>query len=130
MFQDIDSLNTHLEQRRRTYIENHLTEQPLPVIVGNNLVNIEASYVAINTLLFKVETPLEAVDTCFKIIHTLNVKYSVEAEVPWTFIQRYIYEIMSEHNKQYICVNSLIADIERQDTNSNCVDDNNVLLLS
>lgn len=108
-------MDKELTRRKETCLRYSLTEQPLPVIVGPSICNIVASYVIVNDIRYTAETPLKAIDTCFKIYHTLNAKYPLEAEVPWTFIQTYVYEIHSQYDKKYVSVNTLIADIERHD---------------
>lgn len=101
-----------MQRRRELYQSHHLTEQPIPVFVGP-LANPQASYVDINTTFYKLETPLKSVDTAFKICHAINAKYPIEAEIPWLFLQRYIYNITTIHDKHFVSANALIADIEK-----------------
>lgn len=87
------------------------TEQPLPIIVGSYNA-IEACYVNINDTFYKVENVLKAVDITFKIYHVLNVQYPPEAAIVWTFIERGIYEIMTNTTENYVSVSTLISDLQ------------------
>ncbi|KAF5284390.1 hypothetical protein FQA39_LY17065 [Lamprigera yunnana] len=44
--------------------------QFIPIIVGWNLDHIQHTYVRVNNVLYNVETPLKAIDTTFKAIHS------------------------------------------------------------
>jgi hypothetical protein len=64
--------------------------QPYVVIVGNQELNSNDSigyYTVINDIYYKLETPIKALDICFKSFHTLNLHYPQEAEQIWWFIQ-------------------------------------------
>lgn len=106
-------IRPHLEERQEKLKRHKLTCQPIPIIVGPTLHQISASYVSINDTLYKVETPLKAVDITFKILHVLDAKYSADAEIVWTFIQKYIYELETVYDKSFVSVSSLIGDLSR-----------------
>lgn len=93
-----------------------LTAQPIPITVG--LDDITA-YVSINEILYKVETPLKAVDLCFKVFHAINANYPYEVEACWMFIQKFFFDIKTKFDKNYTSVNALISDI-------NCAMDSNI----
>lgn len=75
-----------------------LAVQPYIVIVG--LIFEEAftsseriqNIVIINNIKYKLETPLKALDTCFKAFFTLNYKYPPESEQVWAFIQKFFFQ--------------------------------------
>lgn len=71
------------------------------------------SFVIINDTKYKLETPLKAVDICFKSFFTLNYKYPLEGEQIWTFIQKYFYEIDTNSDKCFPQVNTLINDLKQ-----------------
>jgi len=54
--------------------------QPYIVIVGVNKINKPDCHVVIEPVEYKVETPLKALDICFKALFTLNYKYPIKAE--------------------------------------------------
>lgn len=116
--QEIANLEPELERRRQKYSSYGLTEQPLPVIVGPSIRNIHSCFVVVNMTMYSVETPVKAIDTCFKIIHALNAKYPLEAETTWTFLQKYVYDINTPYDKPYVSVNTLISEINRLTENT------------
>ncbi|KYQ46570.1 hypothetical protein ALC60_14429 [Trachymyrmex zeteki] len=83
-------LQRELQTRRDKLASFHLTAQPLPIIVGSNINTIESCYVSVNDILYKVDTPLRAIDLCFKIFHVMNASYPPEAETAWTFIEQLV----------------------------------------
>ncbi|XP_022161828.1 uncharacterized protein LOC111027724, partial [Myzus persicae] len=84
-----------------------LTVQPYVALLCSdpqNELTVTASYVIINKYTFKVETPLKAVDICFKSFFALNLKYPVQSDHVWEFIQKFFYGIVTEEDKKYQCV--------------------------
>ena len=53
---------------------------PYAIMVGSNLKAISASYINLDKILFNVDSPFKAVDTCYKIFHVLNAMYPPESE--------------------------------------------------
>lgn len=104
-------LEPELEKRTNICLKYDLTRQPLPILVGS-LEKIETCYVNINNLFYKCDTPLKAVEVCFKIFHVLSAKYPKEAEPTWTFIQKQVFEITTPYDKNFVCVNSLVSDLK------------------
>lgn len=86
----------------------HLTTQPLPIIVGSDIGTIESCYVSVNDILYKIDTPLRAIDLCFKIFHVMNASYPPEPETVWTFIEQVVYDFPK--TKTYVSV-TLMSDI-------------------
>lgn len=85
--------------------------QPIPVIVGP-LETISFALVIINNTRYSLPSALKAVDFCFKCYHALNALYPVESEHVWLFLQKYLYNIETPLDKDFITVNKLISDIE------------------
>jgi len=88
-----------------------ITVQPYIVIVGFNKINNPDCYVVIENSEYKVETPLKALDVCFKAFFTLNYQYPIEAEQIWLFIQTFFFEINTQFDKTYQSVKSVINDL-------------------
>ena len=74
--------------------------QPFVIVVGPTLESIQASYINLDRILYKVESPLKAVDVCYKIFHALNAKYPPECEQVWLLIQQNLYNYESEYDKK------------------------------
>lgn len=113
ILQDIGDLESELERRRHVYSSYGLKEQPLPIIVGPTLSDIHSSYVVVNKIKYSIETPLKAIDTCFKIYQVLNAQYPFEVQIPWTFLQKHIYDISTVYDKSFVVINKLISDLNR-----------------
>ena len=74
--------------------------QPYVIIVGPNLEAISASYISVDKILFKVDSPFKAVDICYKIFHELNAKYPPESEQVWLLLQQNLYNYETEYDKK------------------------------
>lgn len=57
--------------RHRAAARNETT-QPFSIIVGEDLENITDSYVTVDNLLYKVDSPVKAIDVTFKIFHAIH----------------------------------------------------------
>lgn len=49
--------------------------------------------------MYRVVSVLKAVDICFQLMHTLNLKYPYECEHVWMFIQLGIYNLKTVYDK-------------------------------
>jgi len=78
----------------------------------NDDLAVTASYVVINKFVYKVETPLKAVDICFKSFFALNLSYPTECDHVWEFVQKFFYDISTNHDKQYQSVDNTINDFK------------------
>lgn len=67
--------------------------QPLPVVVGPSTDLIDTSYVVVDDIRYKVESPLEAVDVCFKLYHALHASYPCQSSYTWLFLQKAVYNL-------------------------------------
>lgn len=74
---------------------------------------VKLAYLSIDDKIFSFEDPVAAIDTCFKIIHSLNVKYSQLCESIWVFIQKFIYRINSSSDSKYRSVINLINELDK-----------------
>ncbi|XP_030755825.1 uncharacterized protein LOC115882120 isoform X1 [Sitophilus oryzae] len=100
-----------LEQRKDKYQAFGLTAQPVPIWVGE-LKNIVASYVSVNDAVYKVESPLKAIDVTFKLYFALGAQYPPEAKLAWLLLQKGIYNI-HENEKSYISLTTILSDIKK-----------------
>ena len=81
------------------------------IVVGPTLLDIEASYVAVDDVLYKVATPLKAVDLCFKIFHALNAQYPIESHGAWFFLQTAVYGIKTVYDRESPSVRAIISSM-------------------
>ncbi|XP_077266636.1 uncharacterized protein LOC143899832 isoform X1 [Temnothorax americanus] len=96
----IDDLMPAINRMRSKAEQLKTTLQPLAAVVGLTPQNITASYVAIDDILYKLDSPLRAVDVCFKCIHALHAQYPVQSERPWLVLQQIIYDIYTPWDAQ------------------------------
>ncbi|XP_026828146.1 uncharacterized protein LOC105286608 isoform X2 [Ooceraea biroi] len=71
-------LNREIKTHSEWLANRGLNLQPTLIFVGPTLLNITASYVQIDTVRYKLRTPLKALDTCFKAFHALDAAYQEE----------------------------------------------------
>lgn len=72
--------------------------------------DIKSSYIVVEDITYAVkESPVVAMDICFKIFHSLNAKYPEPCEVIWLFIQKAVYNITTKFDKNFVTVSELIA---------------------
>ncbi|RLU15095.1 hypothetical protein DMN91_012982 [Ooceraea biroi] len=100
-----------LEQRKKKYEKLMRPIQPCVIIVGETLHTAKDFYVLFDNVEYKLNSVLAAVDTCFKIIHVMNLVYPSEAYNTLMFIQRYFYKLYLQTEKVPTCVTSLISEL-------------------
>lgn len=88
------------------------TVQPYIIVVGPQFTAIEAFYIIIDNVMYKMENILKAVDILYKIFQILNVKYPTGCEQVWLFIQKYIYGRTTTWDKNDKSVMNLIDELE------------------
>lgn len=99
-----------MKARRELLRKNNDTLQPVPVIQGS-INDIKATYVAINDIVYRTNTYVEAITLCFKIFYAFNCEYPKNSQNIWKFIQKYFYDI--DHNKEKFVtsINVLIGEL-------------------
>ncbi|KAJ1526452.1 hypothetical protein ONE63_009586 [Megalurothrips usitatus] len=85
-------LKSVLEARRKKLGDFNLTCQPIAVIVGSAVDDIEKCHVVVDDYKYTLETPLKAIDIVFKIYHALHAVYPPESEPLWLFLQLAVYK--------------------------------------
>lgn len=86
--------------------------QQFPITVGEDLNNITACYVAVDSILYSLPTVTKCADIAFKPIIALNTEYPKGAEPIWLLLQKVVYKIHTAYNNYYQSVESLIAEAE------------------
>ncbi|XP_047998149.1 uncharacterized protein LOC125235594 [Leguminivora glycinivorella] len=101
-----------IAHRREKYLKYKLTLQPVIVIVGSSYMDIQKYYVVVNDLFYETNSILKAVDTCFKIFHSLHCQYPTESVCVWNFLQLGLYQLKTKWDKTYSTVNAFITDLD------------------
>ncbi|KAJ8671196.1 hypothetical protein QAD02_002455, partial [Eretmocerus hayati] len=81
---------------------NIVSAQPFVVLCGQTK-NIKSSYVVIDVLVYKCDSPLEAVDLGFKSIYNFNSQYPFGAVHVWSFFAQFFYEIGGQKSTLLRC---------------------------
>lgn len=106
-------VKTRLHERDEKLSFYGLTRQPVVILVGPSLKEIEVVYVVVDNIWYNFQSPLKAVDVCFKIFFTCNLEYPKEGEHLWLFLQKEAYCIKTPNDKQIMSVNTLLLDLIR-----------------
>jgi len=107
----INDLYNQIQKEIENCYSLKLTLQPIVCIVGTEYVSIKEFYVYYFNTYYKFTNIVKAIDTCFKIIHVFNLKYPLQCELVWTFIQKYIYTIDLTTDIKNASLMSLISDM-------------------
>ncbi|XP_065359760.1 uncharacterized protein LOC135953710 [Calliphora vicina] len=91
------------------YYSAGLTIQPFIIVEGLTDADIKGFYVYFNSNLLKLNSFIECLDICFKIFHTLSLKYPEACEQPWQFIQKFFYDIYTQFDLKSVNITSLIS---------------------
>lgn len=89
------------------------TVQPYIIALVPQITDIEAFYIIIDDVMYKMENILKAVDILYKIFQVLNIKYPSACEQVWLFIQKYIYGRTTKWDKFDKYVMKLIENLQK-----------------
>lgn len=109
-FQNQIEADSNIENQKKQAEETKTPIQPKVFIIGP----LESSIacVRIHEIIFNFVNIFEAIDCCFKLFWSLNLKYPEESKHCWLFIQKIIYKIKSVNDFTSAGVSSLIKEIE------------------
>lgn len=98
-------MEEEIKKKRKKLQKLGLTLQPFILVVGPSLTEIEAIFVRIDDISYKLKTLFKALEICFMIFMVLDLKYPSAAEHIWYLFQRTIFdiEIQGEHKILMIC---------------------------
>lgn len=81
--------------------------QPFIIIVGPDVFQVEEILIYFDGIKYKFFNILNAIDICFKIFHLFNLKYPLQCEAVWQFIQQHFYKIKNSKESTYPSVKIL-----------------------
>lgn len=90
--QSVGAIEGVLRKRINKLHAFNLTAQPLAVVVSKDLSEIEDCFICIDSFKYKLNNPLQLMDTVFKVYHALHADYPPESEAMWLFMQKAIYK--------------------------------------
>lgn len=100
-----------INSRKQALLNRGDTLQPLIVIVGPEINNINSIYVYLDGMKYFMESLLKAVDVCFKLFHALNATYPCTGQQVWNFILRYIYHIYTDFDNIHSTQEEVATDL-------------------
>lgn len=105
-------LDEELKKIRTNCINRSETFQPLIAIIGDDISKTYGSYDIVDSVTYKFDNPIRAVDVCFQLFHTLNCKYPQASQLAWQFIQQYVYGIKLASDINYTGIECLVSDLK------------------
>ncbi|XP_017462932.1 PREDICTED: uncharacterized protein LOC108356328 [Rhagoletis zephyria] len=90
------------------YYSAGMTIQPFIIVEGIAEGDITGFCIYFDKTLYKFESFLECLDICFKIFHTLCLKYPQACETSWVFLQQFFLEIYTEYDCKPANLTSLL----------------------
>jgi hypothetical protein len=105
-------LRNAVERKEAVYEKYGLSFQPLTFIVVDKTLKSCSSYVVINNCYYNFDSPIVALDFCFKSFHVLNAKYPAESKVAWNFIQTQLFKLKTDSDENFLVVQQLVQDIQ------------------
>lgn len=111
-------LQETITKRKEKYSTYGATLQPSIFIIGENLRKIEKYFVLVDNIFYTVNNIVQAVDICFKLYQALHCEYPWACETVWQFIRKGFYKITTSYDKEFVSVNSLLADLLLLDKNA------------
>lgn len=107
---DIERVVQQRNARFQKYGQQPL--QPFVVVEANNT-EVKNTYVSLDNILYKVPSVLKGLDVCFKIYHVLNLKYVLQSEHIWLFIQWCVYGIDTKFDKKIPAILDIVNKINQ-----------------
>ncbi|XP_060868353.1 uncharacterized protein LOC132943397 [Metopolophium dirhodum] len=104
---DVAELRNVHAQKIEKAVQYGTTLQSYIIIVDNTDI-----YAVINSIYYKLETPLKALDVCYKSYFALNLNYPQESEQIWLFIQNYFFDTTLKSDKHVLFVKTFINDLK------------------
>ncbi|RXG56726.1 hypothetical protein Avbf_15154 [Armadillidium vulgare] len=86
--------------------------QPFVIaVVGTSSQSLQSFYTYVDGVRYKLPTLLAAVDLCFKAIQVFHLEYPVACINTWWFVQKGLYGINTQCDRQSPEVSALITEV-------------------
>ena len=90
-----------IERRANMYKDMGLGCQPYMIVVGPTLHELSEFFVSLDNILYKYNSFIQALDSCFKINTIINLKYALESELVWIFVENFFFEKIDSCSANY-----------------------------
>lgn len=91
---------------------NGFVNQAYIIGVGDNISTVTYYLIVLDTIIYRTENIIKAIDIAFKMQFVLYIGYPQESHLVWLFIQNYFYDIKLQNDKQATAVTCLIRDLK------------------
>lgn len=103
---------TRIQEQRRTAAANlGITVQPYIIAVGLTMSEVTDLFIAVDTIVYKVPSALEAIDLCFKIYQVLDIEYPCASAHLWYLIERILYGYATKEDNLTSYITETITDM-------------------
>ncbi|CAH0552629.1 unnamed protein product [Brassicogethes aeneus] len=90
---------TEIEEKLLRQKSRQLPVQPLLVVLLEDTLFQPKQYlVYFDNVKYKFFSVISALNCCFQILHVFNLKYPIECQAVWLFIQKFLYNIKTEYD--------------------------------
>lgn len=106
MFQKIEDLQEIILRRKQKLSWTNSTLQPFGLIIGP-LNTVTEFRVYIGDVVYKFDSLLRAFEILFKAFHALSIKYPIESQHIWYFIECMIYDMKCRNSSAAALISDL-----------------------
>lgn len=103
-----NEIEIELKRRDEKLKKSGRQAQPLPVVSGTECPHCA---VVFNNYVYNVETPIDALDLCFKLIMVLNAEFSLISNQVWSLIQQHIFKITTPFDAKIPSVEAVASTL-------------------
>lgn len=75
---------------------NLYTGHPPFLLIKNSIYNVEAVFIVMDQIIYKIGTVAAALALCLKIYQVFNLEYNIKCLNFWLFVQKILFEINLE----------------------------------
>lgn len=106
------TIQSTISARTERYFAMGLSNQAYIIGVGDNISTVTYYLIVLDTIIYRTENIIKAIDIAFKMQFVLYIGYPQESHLVWLFIQNYFYDIKLQNDKQATAVTCLIRDLK------------------
>lgn len=106
-------MEEEIENKRKKLQKFGLTLQPFILVVGPSLTEIQAIFVRIDNVSYKLKTLFKALEICFMSFMVLDLKYPSASEHIWYLLQRTVFDIDLQGDNKIPMICDVIKKISK-----------------
>lgn len=106
LFQSLNDMNERANRQTLKHCQLKLPLQPQIFTISGT----RNCYIKVDPIVYSVSSLIKAVDISMKLHMILNLQYSPECHGVYTFLQRHIYNIKTDHDRVSPSVSILLSE--------------------